>query len=92
MKSQKKRPSLVLRFIKTFELLTIVPITSKKPPIPYFTIVPLKKGAGNLKKDSFALCHQLRTISSKRVISNFGNLENTELNRIKSVVADLLEI
>lgn len=87
-----KRPCLVLRFIKTFELSTIVPITSKKPPIPYFTIVPLKKGTGNLKKDSFALCHQLRTISSKRVISKFGNLDNLELNKIKSVVADLLEI
>jgi mRNA-degrading endonuclease toxin of MazEF toxin-antitoxin module len=52
----------------------------------------LKSGIGGLSNDSYVLGHQIRTISTERIISVIGQLPDNEFFKIQSVQADILGI
>jgi len=87
----KKRPCLVIKFFSHLSLLTVIPITSKKQKYNPYSIVDLPKGLGNLKFDSYALCHQIRTISEDRILDVVGAIDIHSLLRVKSVVVDIFD-
>ena len=71
-------------------LLTVVPLTSRKPGRRlYPSEVLLPAGAAGQRVDSIALCHQIRTISVQRALSTLGRLVDPDLR--EQVAAALLE-
>jgi mRNA interferase MazF len=46
------------------------------------TIVPLAKGEGGLKQESFVLCHQVTTLDRSKLLQALGSLEESSLNKI----------
>ncbi|MEK6616084.1 MAG: type II toxin-antitoxin system PemK/MazF family toxin [Bacteroidota bacterium] len=87
-----ERPCVVVKSFNNLGLAVIVPCTTTDPRYSLFTIVKLLKGSGGLTSDSFALCHQIRTVSFDRVISKRGKLDNKDILKIHSVLIDTLEI
>jgi mRNA interferase MazF len=86
------RPCVVIKSFPHLELVVITPCTSQEPKISHFTIVKLLKNSGGLSADSYALCHQIRTVSYKRVISRRGMLDTKDFLKIQTVLLDTLEI
>lgn len=87
------RPCVIIKSFNNMRLAVVVPITSTTPKISYYTIVKLSKGTGNLIYDSYALCHQIRTISiDDRVKNKIGKLDLIDLMKIKTVLLDTLEL
>ncbi len=85
------RPCLVVKHFSHLSLLTVIPITTKKQKYNPYSIVNLLKGTGNLKYDSYALCHQIRTISEDRITDVVGLIDMHTLLRIKAVVVDIFD-
>lgn len=88
----KNRPCIVVKAFNNLELLIIVPLTSREPKYSLFTIVKLLKGSAGLTSDSYALCHQIRTISFDRMLSKRGRLETRDMLKIRAVLLDSLEL
>lgn len=86
------RPCVIIKAFPHLELVVVTPCTTKEPKFNHYTIVKLSKGAGGLSSDSFALCHQIRTISFDRIKSKFGKLDNKDLLKVQTVLLDTLEI
>ena len=86
------RPCVIIKSFNNLGLAIIIPCTTTNPRYSIYTIVKLLKGSGGLTSDSFALCHQIRTVSLDRVISNRGKLENKDILKIHSVLIDTLEL
>jgi mRNA interferase MazF len=84
------RPCVIIKDFKYLKLFVIIPITSQKPNYSHYTIVNLPQGIGGLQKESFALCHQIRTISLNRIIKNIGKLPEKEFKKIQAVLIDTL--
>jgi mRNA interferase MazF len=87
-----ERPCIVIKAFSNLGLAIIIPVTSKQPKYWFYTIVKLPKGSGGLTSDSYALCHQIRTISFDRVMKKRAKLENKDILKIHSVLIDTLEI
>ena len=92
-----RRPVLVVSnegFNQATGLLTVVPLTSRKPGRRlYPNEVLLPAGAAGQSVDSIALCYQVRTISSARVHSAMGRLTDPGLRRaIAEALLDHFEI
>ncbi|MEZ5007768.1 MAG: type II toxin-antitoxin system PemK/MazF family toxin [Chitinophagales bacterium] len=85
-----ERPCIIIKPFNNLKLLLVVPCTSKKPKYPLFTIVSLSKETSDLSVDSYALCHQLRTISFDRVSSVRGRLSSKDFGKIHAVLIDIL--
>ena len=86
------RPCVIVKSFNNLGLAVIIPCTSAEPRYSIFTIVKLLKNSGGLTSDSFALCHQIRTVSFDRVISKRGRLDNKDILKIHSVLIDTLEL
>jgi len=87
-----KRPCIVIRAFNNLGSAIVIPLTSKEPKYSIFTIVKLSKGSGGLTSDSYALCHQIRTVSFDRIIKKRGKLGSKDILKIHSVLIDTLEI
>ncbi|MCX6317113.1 MAG: type II toxin-antitoxin system PemK/MazF family toxin [Bacteroidetes bacterium] len=87
-----ERPCIVIRSFNNLELAIVVPLTSKEPKYSLYTIVKIPKGTAGLTADSYALCHQIRTISFDRIKGKRNRLDHTEILKIHSVLIDTLEI
>ena len=87
-----ERPCVVVKSFNNLELVVIVPCSKTEPKYSLYTIVKLLKGSGGLDLDSFALCHQIRTISFDRITSNIGKLDTKDILKIHSVLIDTLEL
>ena len=90
----KTRPCLVISentFNQgPFGIVTIVPITSKYKTILWYVKI---KPVGILKYDSYALCHQLRTVSINRFLGkSFGQVNQETLNAVLERLRILLGI
>ena len=88
----KIRPCVVVKSFATMKLAIIVPCTSKEPKFYSYTSVKINKGEANLNTDSYVLCHQIRTVSFERIKNTIGKLTNTDFCKIKSTIADTLEL
>ena len=86
------RPCVIVRPFPALKLAVVLPITSQSPNYAHYTVVSLRQGVGGLSKDSFVLCHQIRTISFERIINKTGFLGEFDLLKIKSVLMDTLDI
>ncbi len=73
------RPCVIIKSLHRIGLLIILPLTSKKPNNISFYHVKISKGVGNLIYDSYVLCHQIRSISTDRVLNKTGNLPSVEM-------------
>lgn len=87
----KLRPCVVVACFPHLQLATVLPVTSNEK-LKYYTIVPLVSGAGGLVKDSYVLCHQIRTISFERITKAIGKLESRDYMKVQVVLADMLKI
>jgi mRNA interferase MazF len=85
-----KRPCIVLKDYTHLKLITIISLTTKKPKNAMYSIVAIPSATTILKEDSFALCHQIRTVSYDRVKSFEGTISNEELMKVKGVLYTLL--
>lgn len=84
------RPAIIIKSLDALKLVVIVPLTSKKNS--YFSATYLPKSETGLKKDSYALCHQIRTVSVERLDNKVGMLSQRGLNKIRSVLVYLLNL
>lgn len=87
-----ERPCVVIKAFTNLGLAIVIPVTSKQPKFAIFTVVKLQKGSGGLTSVSYALCHQIRTISFDRVIKRRAKLDNKDILKIDAVLIDTLEI
>jgi mRNA interferase MazF len=83
----KIRPCIVIAVFNAVKLALIVPCTTQKPPQSIYTTVALSE---SFSKDSFALCHQLRTISFERILNKKGQLSPKDLAKVQSVLTDIV--
>lgn len=88
----KLRPCVVVKAFPSMQLAVVVPITGSQPPSHLYTFVFLPIGSGGLTKDSFALCHQIRTVSFDRMQKPLGKVDSKEFLKIKAVLSDTLEL
>ena len=84
------RPCIIVQILEPYGLAVIVPLTTKKSNLFHF--VPIPKGTAGLTEDSYALCHQIRTISTKRILNILGTLPDRDFNKVLTVLADFLEL
>jgi mRNA interferase MazF len=85
------RPCLVVKPIASLQLAVIIPFTSKSK-LSIYSVVAINKGQGGLTANSFALCHQIRTVSYSRIGKTIGHLPSPDFHKILTVLAHFLEI
>uniref|UniRef100_A0A7C4TIB2 Type II toxin-antitoxin system PemK/MazF family toxin n=1 Tax=candidate division WOR-3 bacterium TaxID=2052148 RepID=A0A7C4TIB2_UNCW3 len=82
------RPAVVM-FKYLFGVIIVIPLTKRKRN--WWTIVKIEKSIGSLKRDSFALCHQIRAISQNRIRNKIGSIPIIYMGKIKTVLANIFE-
>lgn len=87
-----ERPCVIIKSFNNLDLAVIIPLTTKEAKYSLFTIVKIQKGTAGLTADSYALCHQIRTISFDRITSKRARLDNKDILKINSVLIDTLEL
>jgi mRNA interferase MazF len=87
-----ERPCVIIKAFNNLRLAIVVPLTSKEAKYSLFTIVKITAGTAGLTADSYALCHQIRTVAFDRIMSNRGRLDNKNILKIHSVLIDTLEL
>ncbi|MEJ0057561.1 MAG: type II toxin-antitoxin system PemK/MazF family toxin [Bacteroidota bacterium] len=85
-----RRPCIILKDFNRFHLTIVIPLTTS--PNSYYTIVRIDKTDTGMNRDSYALCHQLRTISHHRIDGKAGILTDRAFNKIKGVLIDVMEL
>ncbi|HRE98497.1 MAG TPA: type II toxin-antitoxin system PemK/MazF family toxin [Flavobacteriales bacterium] len=74
-------------------LLIVLPVTSKKPHYALYNIIEIQPSNTNgLTETSYVLCHQIRTISLKRIKGKRGSIDQENINKIIPVLKYTLEI
>ena len=79
----KTRPVVIVSNNKNNEFsstVTILPVTSKNVQKIYPFEVLLKKGTGNLPKNSKVKTDQIRTLDKSRIVKFIGQLEKKEMD------------
>ena len=89
---QKHRPCVVLVHWPQLQLLLAAPISGNRPKVELYTTVELRAGSNGLTKDSFALCHQLRSVSEERVGRTLGRLTALDLEKMRAVVKGMMRL
>lgn len=87
-----KRPGLVIKPMNNLKLAIILPISTKRPPRAAVNYVLLPQKTGNLNKDSYVLCHQIRTISFERALNRIGHLPEHYYRKVEWALSDFLEL
>ena len=91
----KTRPVLILSNNKSNEFsgtVTILPITSKNIDKTYPFEVFLKKGSGNLPKNSKIKADQIRTVDKSRMIKRIGVLEEENIKEVEQAIKIHLDL
>ena len=86
------RPCVVVQTLNYAHLAIVIPFTSQNPATQIYSIVKILQSSGGLTADSFALCHQIRSVSYKRIVKTMGDLPDRDFNKIMTVLADFLDI
>lgn len=87
-----ERPCIIINTFHSMQLAVIVPLTSKNPAKKHYTHVPIPSGTAKLTSDSYALCHQLRTISYDRINRSLDVLDTSNFFKIQSVLKAVLRL
>jgi mRNA interferase MazF len=71
----------------------VVPVTSKENrKAIYPSQAEIRAGDGGLKKDSVALCEQVRSISKARLTRGLGHLSNSAIVKIDAALKITLDL
>ena len=84
---KKSRPCVIIspdEMNKYISTVIIAPMTSKSHSYP--TRIPIKF----MGKNGWIVLDQLRTVDKKRLIKKFGRLSQKTINKIKSVIKEML--
>ncbi len=84
---KKSRPCVIIspdEMNKYISTVIIAPMTSKSHSYP--TRVPIKF----MGQNGWIVLDQLRTVDKKRLIKKFGRLSQKTINKIKSVIKEML--
>lgn len=93
-----RRPVIVLsndgfNAIPMWRSVIVIPFsTSDRQRARGPTAVPLKKGAGGLRKGSVALCHQITTLDRGKLISRWGSLGAEELASVEDGIRAAIDL
>jgi mRNA interferase MazF len=93
-----RRPVLVIsndgfNEIEAWRSVVVVPFsTSDKQRARGPTAVPLKKGAGGLRKGSVAVCHQVTTLDRDKLVVRWGALDAGELAAVEDGLRAALDL
>ncbi len=88
------RPAIVFKALHKLSMCLVIPLTSNLEhlKLPYTAQIS-RTSATNLKEDSVALIFQLRAIANDRIIgSEIGNLDGSQVGKIKTMIKDMLAI
>lgn len=88
------RPAIIFKAIHELNMCLVIPLTSNLSHLnlPY-TIQVNKTSITNLREDSIALIFQLRAIDNVRITgSEIGKLEDYQINKIKTIVKEMLTL
>jgi mRNA interferase MazF len=72
------------------EMFIAVPITKRDKPFRYH--VELKAGDGKLPLDGYALCEQIRAVSTDRIKGYYGRLSDESMEKISDALFVLLDL
>ncbi len=84
---KKTRPCLIIspnEMNSTIQTLIIAPMTTKSHAYPTRVAIKFEK------KDGWIVLDQIRTIDRKRVIKKLGKVKQTEIEKVKSIVKEML--
>ncbi len=88
------RPAIVFKAIHELNMCLVIPLTSNLSHLnlPY-TVQINKTSVTKLREDSIALIFQLRAIANTRITgSMIGSLDEPDVNKIKTIIKDMLVI
>ena len=91
----KTRPVVVVSNDKNNQFsgtVTVLPITSKKIKRVYPFEVHVKKGTGNLPKNSKIKADQIRTLDKSRIVKFIGELDREKMDEIEEAVKIHLDL
>jgi mRNA interferase MazF len=84
----KTRPAIVLQnemANRTSPTVTVIPLSTKVDRVfPFQVLIPA--GEGGLDRDSKALCEQIRTLSTKRLLQHLGSLSPERMKEIHTAL------
>jgi mRNA interferase MazF len=93
-----RRPVLVMsndgfNEITAWRSVIVVPCsTSDKQRARGPTAVPLRKGAGGLRKSSVAVCHQITTLDRAKLVARWGTLDAEDLAAVEDGIRAALDL
>ena len=88
----KRRPGIVVQIESRSELAIVMPLTTQSPSTAESATAFIPQGVGNLPKDSYVLCYQIRSASYLRLQKKIGNVDVVTMNEIKEVLLDFLDL
>jgi mRNA-degrading endonuclease toxin of MazEF toxin-antitoxin module len=79
--------------VATWRSVMVVPCsTSDKQRARGPTAVPLKKGAGGLRKSSVAVCHQLTPLDRDKLVTRWGALGADDIAAVEDGIRAALDL
>ncbi len=91
---QKTRPGLIIEnnfYIPKFELLTIIPISSKIDNLYILDVLIPKTKQNRLMKDSILKVKQINSFDKRRFIKFIGICEEDTFEQVKKNISDFLK-
>ncbi|MCB1189633.1 MAG: type II toxin-antitoxin system PemK/MazF family toxin [Leptospiraceae bacterium] len=88
----KTRPCVIVKLLNQIQMAVVVPLSHGKPA-NLFTIVEIEQNfESTSNKPSYALCHQIRSISFNRVLKKLDTLNEKNYNSILLTILDFFQI
>jgi mRNA interferase MazF len=79
--------------IESWRSVVVVPCsTSDNQRARGPTAIPLKKGAGGLRRSSVVVCHQITTLDRDKLLTRWGMLDTHELAAVEDGLRSALEL
>lgn len=72
--------------------VTVLPVTSGSLDRIYPFEVYIKKGEGNLPKNSKVKANQIRALDKSRIVKFIGELENSDIEKIQTAIKIHLDL
>lgn len=88
-----ERPALVLAVHREANVVMVTPLTGNLEALRFPYSHEVKRSRNNgLSRDSAALIYQTRCLTSSRFIRKIGEMEPTDMGRVKSLLENYLSL